>query len=120
MPEYTANADALGALRILEAIKFHKFEKNKIYQAGTSEMYGKVQSSPQNEKTNFYPLSPYGVAKLYAHWIKNYRERIIFLHVMEFCLIMKVQEGRNLCTKKLFLHYAELKLENKKNYTWEI
>ena len=76
VPEYTANADALGALRILEAIKFHKLEKKtKFYQAGTSEMYGKVQAIPQNEKTNFYPLSPYGVAKLYAHWItKNYRE----------------------------------------------
>ncbi len=76
VPEYTANADALGALRILEAIKFHKLEKKtKFYQAGTSEMYGKVQESPQNEKTNFHPLSPYGVAKLYAHWItKNYRE----------------------------------------------
>tara|TARA_B100000282_G_scaffold272888_1_gene228482 strand:+ start:774 stop:1808 length:1035 start_codon:yes stop_codon:yes gene_type:complete len=76
VPEYTANADALGALRILEAIKFHKLEnKTKFYQAGTSEMYGKVQTIPQNEKTQFYPLSPYGVAKLYAHWItKNYRE----------------------------------------------
>ena len=76
VPEYTANADALGALRILEAIKFHKMEKKtKFYQAGTSEMFGKVQSVPQNEKTNFYPLSPYGVAKLYGHWItKNYRE----------------------------------------------
>ena len=76
MYQYTANADALGALRILEAIKFHRLEKKtKFYQAGTSEMYGKVQETPQNEKTNFYPLSPYGVAKLYAHWItKNYRE----------------------------------------------
>ena len=76
VPEYTANADALGALRILEAIKFHRLEKKtKFYQAGTSEMYGKVQESPQTEKTNFHPLSPYGVAKLYAHWItKNYRE----------------------------------------------
>ena len=76
IPEYTANADALGTLRILEAIKFHGLEKkSKFYQAGTSEMYGKVQSVPQNEKTNFYPLSPYGVAKLYAHWITiNYRQ----------------------------------------------
>ena len=76
VPEYTANADALGALRILEAIKFHNLQKKtKFYQAGTSEMYGNVQSVPQNEKTDFYPLSPYGVAKLYAHWItKNYRE----------------------------------------------
>jgi GDPmannose 4,6-dehydratase len=76
VPEYTANADALGALRILEAIKFHNLtKKTKFYQAGTSEMYGKVQTKPQNEQTPFYPLSPYGVAKLYAHWItKNYRE----------------------------------------------
>jgi|TARA_B110000211_G_scaffold161_1_gene209 GDPmannose 4,6-dehydratase len=76
IPEYTANADALGCLRILEAIKFHNLEKKtKFYQAGTSEMYGKTQSMPQTEKTNFYPLSPYGVAKLYAHWITiNYRQ----------------------------------------------
>ena len=76
VPEYTANADALGALRILEAIKFHRLEKKtKFYQAGTSEMFGKVQSIPQSEKTSFYPQSPYGVAKLYAHWItKNYRD----------------------------------------------
>ncbi|MDA7805973.1 GDP-mannose 4,6-dehydratase [Candidatus Pelagibacter sp.] len=76
VPEYTANADALGALRILEAIKFHKLEKKtKFYQAGTSEMFGKVMTVPQNEKTPFYPRSPYGVAKVYAHWITiNYRE----------------------------------------------
>ena len=76
VPEYTANADALGALRILEAIKFHGLEnKTKFYQAGTSEMFGKVQQVPQNEKTPFYPRSPYGVAKLYSHWITvNYRE----------------------------------------------
>ena len=76
VPEYTANADGLGVLRILEAIKFHKLEKyTKFYQAGTSEMYGNVQQIPQTEKTDFYPLSPYGVAKLYGHWItKNYRE----------------------------------------------
>ena len=76
VPEYTANADALGALRILEAIKFHNLEKKtKFYQAGTSEMFGKVQQTPQNEKTFFYPRSPYGVAKVYAHWITiNYRE----------------------------------------------
>ena len=76
VPEYTANADAIGALRILEAIKFHKLEKStKFYQAGTSEMYGRVREVPQNEKTPFYPRSPYGVAKVYAHWITvNYRE----------------------------------------------
>ena len=76
VPEYTANADAIGTLRILESIKFHGMEKKtKFYQAGTSEMFGKVKSIPQNEKTYFYPRSPYGVAKLYAHWITiNYRE----------------------------------------------
>ena len=76
VPEYTANADALGALRILEAIKFHNLEKKtKFYQAGTSEMFGKVHEVPQNEKTIFHPRSPYGVAKVYAHWITiNYRE----------------------------------------------
>ena len=76
VPEYTANADAIGSLRILEAIRFHNLQnKTKFYQAGTSEMYGKVLEKPQNEKTPFYPRSPYGVAKLYAHWITiNYRE----------------------------------------------
>tara|TARA_B110000003_G_scaffold29414_1_gene27698 strand:- start:425 stop:1465 length:1041 start_codon:yes stop_codon:yes gene_type:complete len=76
VPEYTANADAIGALRILEAIRSNKLEnKTKFYQAGTSEMFGKVQTIPQNEKTPFYPRSPYGVAKVYAHWITiNYRE----------------------------------------------
>ncbi len=121
VPEYTANADALGALRILEAIKFHKLtNKTKFYQAGTSELFGNVQTIPQNEKTPFYPLSPYGVAKLYAHWITiNYREAykifacngILFNHesprrgetfvtkkiVSALC---KIREGKQ---KKLFL-----------------
>ena len=76
VPEYTANADAIGSLRILEAIKFHGLQKfTKFYQAGTSEMFGKVKKIPQDEKTPFYPRSPYGVAKVYAHWITvNYRE----------------------------------------------
>ena len=76
IPEYTANADALGALRILEAIRILKLEKyTKVYQASTSELYGKVQAVPQNENTPFYPRSPYGVAKLYAYWLLvNYRE----------------------------------------------
>jgi GDPmannose 4,6-dehydratase len=76
VPEYTANADAIGALRILESIRSNRLEnKTKFYQAGTSEMFGKVQSIPQNEKTPFYPRSPYGVAKVYAHWVTiNYRE----------------------------------------------
>jgi GDPmannose 4,6-dehydratase len=75
-PEYTANADALGTLRILEAIRILNLkDKTRFYQASTSELYGLVQEIPQNEKTPFYPRSPYGVAKLYAFWItKNYRE----------------------------------------------
>ena len=75
-PEYTANADALGTLRLLEGIRLLGFENNiKFYQASTSELYGKVQHKIQNEKTPFYPRSPYGVAKLYSYWItKNYRE----------------------------------------------
>ena len=75
-PEYTADIDAIGPLRILEAIRILGLAtKTKYYQASTSEMYGKVQESPQNENTPFYPRSPYGVAKLYAYWIViNYRE----------------------------------------------
>ena len=75
-PEYTANADGLGALRVLEAIRILRMEKRtRFYQASTSEMFGLVQEVPQNERTPFYPRSPYGVAKLYAHWITvNYRE----------------------------------------------
>ena len=76
VPEYTANSDAIGTLRILEAIRILKMEnKVKFYQASTSELYGKAQEVPQTETTPFYPRSPYGVAKLYAFWIvKNYRE----------------------------------------------
>ena len=113
VPEYTANADALGTLRILEAIKFHKLEKKtKFYQAGTSEMYGKVQTIPQNEKTDFYPLSPYGVAKLYAHWItKNYREAyniyatngILFNHESP-------RRGETFVTKKIVNALCKIKL----------
>lgn len=75
-PEYTANSDALGTLRILEAIRILRLEKKtKFYQASTSELYGKVQEIPQKETTPFYPRSPYGVAKLYSYWITvNYRE----------------------------------------------
>ncbi len=75
-PEYTANSDALGTLRILEAVRtLNLVKKTKIYQASTSELYGKIQETPQRESTPFYPRSPYGVAKLYAYWItKNYRE----------------------------------------------
>jgi GDPmannose 4,6-dehydratase len=75
-PEYTANSDAIGALRILEAIRILRLEKKtRYYQASTSELYGVAKETPQTEKTPFYPRSPYGVAKLYAYWITvNYRE----------------------------------------------
>src|SRR5436189_1058655 len=75
-PEYTADADALGALRLLEAIRILKLEKKtRFYQAATSEMFGKVQETPQRETTPFYPRSPYGAAKVYAYWVTvNYRE----------------------------------------------
>ena len=75
-PEYTGNVDGLGTLRILEAVRLLGLtEKTRIYQASTSELFGKVQEVPQNEKTPFYPRSPYGVAKLYAYWTTvNYRE----------------------------------------------
>ena len=74
-PEYTANADALGTLRLLEAMRILELEESRFYQASTSELYGKVIETPQSETTPFYPRSPYGVAKLYAYWITvNYRE----------------------------------------------
>ena len=74
-PEYTANIDALGTLRLLEAVRFLGLKKTKFYQASSSELYGLVQQVPQNEKTPFYPRSPYAVAKLYSYWISvNYRE----------------------------------------------
>jgi GDPmannose 4,6-dehydratase len=76
IPEYTANSDAVGTLRLLEAIRILRLQdKTRFYQASTSEMFGKVQQIPQSETTPFYPRSPYGAAKLYAHWITvNYRE----------------------------------------------
>ena len=117
VPEYTANADALGALRILESIKFHRLEKyTKFYQAGTSEMFGKVQEIPQNEKTNFYPRSPYGVAKVYAHWITvNYREAynifacngILFNHESPL-------RGETFVTKKIVMGLCRIKKDLQK------
>ena len=117
VPEYTANADALGALRILEAIKFHKFQKKtKFYQAGTSEMFGKVREIPQKESTPFYPRSPYGVAKLYAHWITiNYRETynifacngILFNHESP-------KRGETFVTKKIVSALVRIKLKKQK------
>src|SRR5580692_1605327 len=78
-PEYTANADAIGTLRLLEAIRLLRLVgKTRFYQASTSELYGKVQAVPQDEKTPFYPRSPYAAAKLYAYWITvNYREAYV-------------------------------------------
>ena len=117
VPEYTANADALGALRILEAIKFHGFEKEtKFYQAGTSEMFGKVREVPQTEKTSFYPRSPYGVAKVYAHWITvNYREAynifacngILFNHESPV-------RGETFVTRKIVIGLCKIKLKKQK------
>ena len=117
VPEYTANADAIGALRILEAIKFHGFQKKtKFYQAGTSEMYGKVREVPQSEKTPFYPRSPYGVAKVYAHWITiNYREAynifacngILFNHESPV-------RGDTFVTRKVVIGLCNIKLKKQK------
>ena len=113
VPEYTANADAIGSLRILEAIRFHNLQKKtKFYQAGTSEMYGKVLEVPQKETTPFYPRSPYGVAKVYAHWITtNYREAydifacngILFNHESS-------RRGGTFVTKKIVNALCKIKL----------
>ena len=117
VPEYTANADALGALRILEAIKFHKLiKKTKFYQAGTSEMFGKVQEVPQNEKTSFYPRSPYGVAKLYAHWVTiNYREayKIFACNGILFNHESPVR-GETFVTRKIVIALCKIKLNLQK------
>ena len=112
-PEYTANSDALGALRILEAIRILKLNKKcKYYQASTSELYGLVQETPQNEKTPFYPRSPYAVAKLYAHWITiNYREAygifacngILFNHESP-------RRGETFVSRKITLALTRIKL----------
>jgi GDPmannose 4,6-dehydratase len=114
-PEYTANVDALGTLRILEAIRQTNFSsKFKFYQAGTSEMFGKVQNPIQNENTPFYPRSPYGVSKLFGYWVtKNYRESynmfactgILFNHESE-------RRGAEFVTRKITLGLAEW-LKNK-------
>ena len=112
-PEYTANSDAMGTLRILEAIRILGLEKKtKFYQASTSELYGKVQEIPQKETTPFYPRSPYGVAKLYAFWIvKNYREAygmyacngILFNHESPL-------RGETFVTRKITRAAARIKL----------
>lgn len=112
-PEYTANADGLGTLRLLEAIRILKLEKKtRFYQASTSELFGKVREVPQNEDTPFYPRSPYGVAKLYSYWITiNYREAygiyacngILFNHESPI-------RGETFVTRKITRAMARIKL----------
>jgi GDPmannose 4,6-dehydratase len=111
VPEYTAEADAVGTLRLLEAVRItHREKLAKIYQASTSELYGKVQEVPQSETTPFYPRSPYAVAKLYSYWIiKNYRESygmytangILFNHESE-------RRGENFVTRKITFAAARI------------
>lgn len=111
LPEYTAETDAIGTLRLLEAIRICGLQqKTRIYQASTSELYGKVQEIPQKETTPFYPRSPYGVAKIYAYWItKNYRESygmfavngILFNHESE-------RRGETFVTRKITLAAARI------------
>lgn len=111
VPEYTADTDGIGTLRLLEAVRFLGYEdRTKIYQASTSELYGKVQEVPQSETTPFYPRSPYGVAKLYGYWItKNYREAynmfavngILFNHESE-------RRGETFVTRKITLAAARI------------
>ena len=117
VPEYTANADGIGALRILEAIKFHGLQKKtKFYQAGTSEMFGKVAQIPQTEKTPFYPRSPYGVAKVYAHWITvNYREayKIFACNGILFNHESPVR-GETFVTKKIIMGLCRIKMGKQK------
>tara|TARA_B110000483_G_scaffold143206_1_gene171065 strand:+ start:4324 stop:5364 length:1041 start_codon:yes stop_codon:yes gene_type:complete len=113
IPSYTANVDALGCLNILEAIKsLGLIKKVKFYQAGTSEMFGKVMESPQTEKTPFYPRSPYGVSKLFSHWMTvNYRESykmfacngILFNHESP-------RRGETFVTRKVTLGLVKIKL----------
>ncbi|ANU10185.1 GDP-mannose 4,6-dehydratase [Planococcus antarcticus DSM 14505] len=110
-PEYTADVDGIGTLRILEAVRILGLEKKtRIYQASTSELYGKVQEVPQKETTPFYPRSPYGVAKLYGYWItKNYRESydmfavngILFNHESE-------RRGETFVTRKITMAVARI------------
>ena len=116
-PEYTANCDGLGALRLLEAVRLLNLaKKTRIYQASTSELYGLVRSCPQNETTPFYPRSPYGVAKLFAYWITvNYREAydifacngILFNHESE-------RRGETFVTRKITRGLARINLSLEK------
>lgn len=112
-PEYTANADAMGTLRLLEALRILKLaDKTRFYQASTSELYGKVQEVPQKETTPFYPRSPYGVAKLYGYWITvNYREAYGF-HASNGILFNHEGpwRGETFVTRKITRAVAAIKL----------
>ena len=120
IPNYTANVDALGCLNILEAIKSSGLiKKIKFYQAGTSEMFGKVRENPQSEKTPFYPRSPYGVSKVFSHWMTiNYRESynmfacngILFNHESP-------RRGETFVTRKITIGLAKIKLGLEKKLT---
>ena len=113
IPEYTANSDAIGVLRLLEAVRSaNLINKTKIYQASTSELYGKAQEFPQNELTPFYPRSPYAVAKLYAHWIIiNYREAYNF-HACNGIMFNHESplRGETFVTRKITIGLSKIKL----------
>ena len=123
IPEYTADADGLGVLRILEAIRSSGImHKCRFYQASTSELYGKVVEVPQTEKTPFYPRSPYGVAKLYGYWItKNYRESynmfacngILFNHESP-------RRGPTFVTRKITRGLNKILMVNERHLSWVI
>ena len=118
-PEYTANCDALGTLRILEAVRLLNLTENiRIYQASTSELYGLNENVPQNESSHFHPASPYGVAKLYAHWITiNYREAykifasngILFNHESP-------RRGETFVTQKVVQGMCNIKMKRQKTF----
>ena len=123
VPEYSAEVNGIGTLRILEAIKILNFEKKiRFYQAGTSEMFGRTKEKFQNERTPFYPASPYGVSKLFAHWITiNYRESygiyacngILFNHESPI-------RGETFVTKKIVQGLINIKNGKQKNFFLEI
>ena len=123
VPEYTAEADAIGTLRMLEAVRILGLEKKtRIYQASTSELFGKVQEVPQKETTPFYPRSPYGVAKQYGFWItKNYRESYGMFAVNGICSITRANAvvRRSLHVKFRLLPHVSHRA-NRTNCTWVI
>ena len=117
IPEYTANSDALGALRILEAIKFHGLQnKTKYYQAGTSEMFGDVKETPQNENTEFNPVSPYAVSKVFAHQITNNYKMAYGLFACNGILFNHESpvRGETFVTRKIIIGLCKIKLRMQK------